>query len=723
MCYNKFVLMKAEQGLLSTEKSNGRFYSPEFIVNYILNLSNYNGKLILKKHVIDNSCGDGAFLVAIVDRYCKEFLKNDNSLSTLSKELTTYIHGIEIDEIETQKCIENLNATVKNYGLNNVNWDVICADTLTVDKYNGKMDFVFGNPPYVRIHNVGNLTDSIKSFSFAQRGMTDLYIVFYEIGLKMLNDSGVLGYIVPSSFFNSIACKFLRLYLVNNNLIDKIVNLKHFQVFTTTTYTAITIFKKNRKHTTIDYYQFEDKINSVYFVDKLKVENYFIGGNFYFAKKEELDNLKNILTFSTYKEHFWVKNGLATLADNFFIGDFGFDEFTIPIVKASTGKKYKCIFPYFNGKLVPYQKLTVNPQIKSYFEANKELLLKRSLDKNSEWYGFGRSQGINDIDRNKYSINALIRTQLDLKFVKCNEGEGVYSGLYILTEIEEEELKELLYSEDLISYISLLGKYKSGGYYNFSSKDLKKYLEYKYAQKERVKMNNSQFLEILKQSFITYLQTGARSNKKLQILHGAISKDLEARLDDEKYSVYSLGYGLGKEHKINGRYVDKSVDITIVENNKPVAGIAVKYIMSNYSQNSNNYFENMLGETANIRSARIPYFQIFVIPDKIPYFDKDGKISKPETINERNLKKYIKLSFDNIDNFLHTPNKTLVFIVHIQSNDETHIFSDKLEYETYYLNNEFNMTVSPLKFDFGNTIVYNDYEMFIQKVAYAIKGL
>lgn len=183
-----------------------------------------------------------------------------------------------------------------------------------------------------------------------------------------------------------------------------------------------------------------------------------------------------------------------------------------------------------------------------------------------------------------------------------------------------------------------------------------------------------------------------------------------------------MGYGIGKEHKINGRYVDKAVDITITENNQPIAGIAVKYVMSNYSQNSNNYFENMLGETANIRCAKIPYFQIFIIPDKIPYFDKDGSISKWETISEHNLNKYIKLSNDNIDTYLHTPNKTLVFIVHIQDKNAATKITDKQEYENYYLNNDFDMAISALKFDFGNTIVYNNYEKFIDKVAHTIKG-
>ena len=236
-------------------------------------------------------------------------------------------------------------------------------------------------------------------------------------------------------------------------------------------------------------------------------------------------------------------------------------------------------------------------------------------------------------------------------------------------------------------------------------------------------MNNEQFLVTLKQSFLTYLKTGARSNKKLEVLHGAISQDLSERLNDTDYSVYSLGYGKGKEHKINGRYIDKAVDITIKENDIPVAGIAVKYVMSNYSQNSNNYFENMLGETANIRSAQIPYFQIFVIPDKIPYFDKDGIITKWERINEHNLKKYIKLSEDNIDNYLHTPNKTLVFIVHIQDNHAEVKIYNKADYENYYLSNTFDMKVSALDFQFGKTIVYNDYDTFMQKIVFAVKSL
>jgi len=124
-------------------------------------------------------------------------------------------------------------------------------------------------------------------------------------------------------------------------------------------------------------------------------------------------------------------------------------------------------------------------------------------------------------------------------------------------------------------------------------------------------MNNGDFLKIISDSFVEFLKTSARSNRKLKILHGAIANDIKNRLGSE-YTIHSLGYGNGKEAKINGRYIDKIVDIVISKNENNLAGIGIKFVMNNYSQNSNNYFENMLGETANIRANKKKYFQIFL---------------------------------------------------------------------------------------------------------------
>ena len=235
-------------------------------------------------------------------------------------------------------------------------------------------------------------------------------------------------------------------------------------------------------------------------------------------------------------------------------------------------------------------------------------------------------------------------------------------------------------------------------------------------------MDNQEFLNVVGNSFKKFLETGSRSNEKLKILHGAIANDLKKRLGGS-YSIQSLGIGNGKEMKSEGRYIDKAVDITILKKTKPIAGIGVKFVMQNYSQNSNNYFENMLGETANIRCANIPYFQIFIIPDKIPYYKNDGTFQKWEEFTEHNSAKYLTLSNDDIQTSIHTPTKTLLFVIHLPEIEGE--IRNKNEYASEYSENEnFRICESQTQYgNFSSAVIYNDYEDFAEKVVHYIKFL
>ena len=234
-------------------------------------------------------------------------------------------------------------------------------------------------------------------------------------------------------------------------------------------------------------------------------------------------------------------------------------------------------------------------------------------------------------------------------------------------------------------------------------------------------MNNAEFLEKVKEAFYKYLETGSRSNEKLKILHGAIAYDLQEKLG-ESYEIHSLGFKDDKEIKMTGRYMNKKVDIAINKNGETKAAIALKYIMRNYSQNSNNYFENMLGETANIRSAGKPYFQIVIIPSTIPYFENTGKIRKTEKITYHNLTKYINLSNDNIDVYMHTPNKTLIYLVDIPEIPKN--ITDFNEYIKYYQKQKIvTLGEDEKTYKFGDNVVYNNYETFIQKIVYSILSI
>lgn len=468
---------------LSKLKQQGKIYTPSYLVEIILNQGHYIEGSINKKHVIDNSCGNGQFIIHVVDRYIKDYLTKSSNLQDLKHELETYIHAIEIDEFELNTCIDRCNQIVSGYGIENVNWDFIIGDSLQIDKFDNKMDYVVGNPPYVRVHNLNNNFNSVKTYSFGNGGMTDLYIVFYEIGLKMLNNTGVLCYITPSSFFTSLAGTNMRNYLIDNNLIESICDLKHYQAFSSTTYTAIVCLNKSLSTDEMKYYEFNEHELCPIYIDSLKSDNYLINGNFYFSTKSDLQILRNIICNFKQTDIF-VKNGFATLNDKVFINNFPFESsYIIPVIKGSRAKWSKIFYPYDkNGNLIPEDDLKKDKDLYKYLLSNKGALLKRSSEKdvNTYWYAFGRSQGLKDTYKDKISINTLIRDTKDLKIVEVPAGSGVYSGLYIMSDtFSIKDIKNALYDEEFGRFISLLGKYKNGGCYTFSSKDVKAYLDYK----------------------------------------------------------------------------------------------------------------------------------------------------------------------------------------------------------------------------------------------------
>lgn len=469
---------------MAKEKFSGQVFTPNYLVCNILDIAHYNTCEVLKKHVMDNSCGDGAFLCEIVKRYCASSISQGKS-STLKNELETYIHGLELDTDAFLACLSNLNNTAKAFDIYDVKWDVRNVNSLKEKKYKGKMDYVIGNPPYVRVHNLEDNYDDVKSFSFADNGMTDLYLVFFEIGFDMLKKAGFLCYITPSSWLNSIAGTNLRNYIKQEKSLVELVDLEHYQPFNATTYTIISLFQKGIERDCFMYSRYDEKQLKKQEVESLKFDDVFIGEYMYLARLESLKAIKGMQIAHSYK-YTSVKNGFATLNDRVFISkDFPFEQYVIPTLKASTGMWYKAFFPYDKkGKPLSKDDIFRDERVANYLELNKQKLLKEKNEEDfKDWYLFGRTQALKDVYLNKYAINTVIKDVASIKFSNVPAGSGLYSGLYILTDLDELSLKDVLLCEGFVEYVQALKKYKSGGYYTFSSRDLEKYLNHKLTEK------------------------------------------------------------------------------------------------------------------------------------------------------------------------------------------------------------------------------------------------
>ena len=470
-----------------TKKELGQINTPSRIVSQMLDFGAYDRPSnILKKHVIDNSCGNGQFLSEIVRRYIKTALENGETANEISGELSQYVHGIEIDEPVCNECKERLSSIAEQFGISDVNWDIICANTLLVHDYDEKMDYVFGNPPYVRVHNVkgSDSYDILKGYTFAEKGSSDLYLAFYECGLKSLNENGTLCYITPSSWLSSASGKKMRDYVLENKNLYAVVDFEHTQVFDNAqTYSIITLFHKGEKQDEVVYNLYENhNFNTVSSVTYNEIVH---DGVFRFVPKEYSKTLNDIDNCKIRKIR--VKNGIATLSDSIFIDNLpeNMDEdFTIPILKASTGKWARCFFPYrftLNGEIksIPFEELkTYYSSAYSYIISNEAALKNRTYDKSSNWWEIGRSQGLSDTFKDKIAVNNLMKSAGDLKIEKVPAGSHVYSGFYILTTEPLDVIEKVLKSKDFFTYVKHLKKYKSGEYYTFSSKDIEKFLNY-----------------------------------------------------------------------------------------------------------------------------------------------------------------------------------------------------------------------------------------------------
>lgn len=117
-------------------------------------------------------------------------------------------------------------------------------------------DAIIGNPPYVRIQNIAKFSseeifffqNKISGYEVAVSDAFDKYYLFIQRAIELLNDNGMLGYIVPHKFFIVKGGKFLRRFIIQKASIQKIIHFGVSQAFPNrSTYTAILILDKKKR--------------------------------------------------------------------------------------------------------------------------------------------------------------------------------------------------------------------------------------------------------------------------------------------------------------------------------------------------------------------------------------------------------------------------------------------------------------------------------------------
>lgn len=378
------------------------------------------------------------------------------------------IIGIEIDSEILAQCRLNLDKVACEFGLKNVAWNLQNGDFLELwQNYKEQFDLIIGNPPYIRVHNLNE-----NARKFTRGGMADLFLIFFELGFECLKNGGELVFITPSSWLSSKAGLNLRQKIKEQKYLTQIIDFAHEKIFEKiTTYSLISCFVKGKQHEFVGCSEFAG--GDIKQKRQIAYKNLFLPNGEIFLGEAKFKAILNLKPLS-------VKNGFATLCDEFFFGDFKEKNYPkIRAYKASNGKWFECIYPYDeNGAFIKPRGAVLER-----YDAFEKRLKSRDL-RGASWFEFGRSQGLKDTHKRKIAFNTLIRELKDLRICEVKAGAGVFGGLYIVSDLPLKTFEKALRNDEFLGFVRSLGKYKNGGYYTFSSADLGRFLAHKFGEIE-----------------------------------------------------------------------------------------------------------------------------------------------------------------------------------------------------------------------------------------------
>ncbi len=233
--------------LKKDKNKEGIFFTPIKTIKYNIDIIKKYKKDI--KSILEPSCGSCEYILQI------------------NKMLDNCI----ITGIEKNKIIFN---NIKDISKNNIS--LINDDFLKI-KINKKYDLVLGNPPYFVIKKK---EVNQKYYDYFE-GRPNIFILFIIKSLEILNEGGILSFILPKNFLNSLYYNKTRQYIYKYYKILEIINCDDNYIETKQ---ETIIFVVQNKY--------ENNYNEQY---TFKVDKYII-----FGPKENISKIKLLTQNCTY---------------------------------------------------------------------------------------------------------------------------------------------------------------------------------------------------------------------------------------------------------------------------------------------------------------------------------------------------------------------------------------------------------------------------------------
>ena len=189
----------------TSQKLRGGYYTPLRLTRFLVEWAIQSATA----QVLEPSCGDGAFLVPIIQRLL--------TLNAIPGSIANQITAVEVDENEAAKAGKNVGSLLN--GSKNIQVSHSDFFGFYETKLNGRrFDAVVGNPPFIRYQNFHESHREaafrlMKSAGLHPNRLTNAWVPFVVAGTNLLSEHGRLAMVVPAELLQVNYAAELRQFL------------------------------------------------------------------------------------------------------------------------------------------------------------------------------------------------------------------------------------------------------------------------------------------------------------------------------------------------------------------------------------------------------------------------------------------------------------------------------------------------------------------------------
>jgi hypothetical protein len=235
---------------------HGEVFTRRWVVELILDLAGFTpDRDLASLRAVEPSCGAGAFLVPMVERLVESCRLHGHDLGDARNALRAFdllpanaeLAGKAAAKVLTDGGTDpDLASSIAK------DW-VRCGDFLLTDHGDG-VDFVLGNPPYIRLEDVPPARGAAyRRACPTMRGRSDIFVGFIETGLRLLRADGVLGFIVADRWMHNQYGAGLRELVSAEFAVDTVLSMHDVDAFEepVSAYPAVTIIRRASQSTAV----------------------------------------------------------------------------------------------------------------------------------------------------------------------------------------------------------------------------------------------------------------------------------------------------------------------------------------------------------------------------------------------------------------------------------------------------------------------------------------